>query len=67
MKWAFLSRTILVNSATTALSVLALIQGQNWIVDYPRVVAGIGVAIGALNVYLRFVTTVPVTVKRSEV
>ena len=55
-KSLFASKTFWVNLITTLIAVLALIGGQEWIADYPKVTAAIGVALGALNIVLRYIT-----------
>lgn len=50
------SKTFWVNLITTIVAVLTLIAGQEWIAEYPKVTAAIGVALGLLNIVLRIVT-----------
>lgn len=44
----------------TIVSVLGLLQGEEWIQQYPQVVAGLGIAAGFLTVILRQFTVKPV-------
>jgi hypothetical protein len=60
-KPALASKTMRVAILTTVVSVLALLQGEQWIAEYPQVVAVIGVAIGVVQVVLRTLTSRPVT------
>jgi len=55
-KSLFASKTFWVNFLTTAIAMLALLGGQEWIADYPKATAAIGVAIGTLNIVLRYIT-----------
>lgn len=55
-KSIFASKTFWVNLVTTAVAMLTLLSGQEWISDYPKVTAAIGVALGLLNIALRWVT-----------
>lgn len=55
-KSIFASKTFWVNLVTTAVAMLTLLSGQEWIADYPKVTAAIGVALGLLNIALRWVT-----------
>jgi len=55
-KSIFASRTFWVNFITTAVAMLTLVAGQEWIAEYPKVTAAIGVALGLLNIALRWVT-----------
>ena len=57
------SRTLWVNLLTTGISVLGLVAGSDLIAEYPRAVAAIAALIGVANIVLRFLTTVPVSVK----
>lgn len=58
-KW-FQSKTVWLGLLTMILSLLTFLQGESWIQQYPNIVSGIGTAIGALTVILRFVTTKPI-------
>jgi hypothetical protein len=55
-KSIFASRTFWLNFITTAVAMLTLLAGQEWIAEYPKVTAAIGVALGLLNIALRWVT-----------
>ncbi len=59
MKKTFESKTVLFGIATAILSALTFFQGEEWIKEYPQVVAGIGTAIGLITIALRFVTKLP--------
>ena len=54
MKSIFESKIIWLGLATLLLSILTFFQGEQWIQEYPKVVAGIGSAIGVLTIVLRF-------------
>lgn len=55
-KSLFASKTFWVNFLTTAIAMLALLGGQEWIADYPKATAAIGAALGLLNIVLRVIT-----------
>jgi len=55
------SKTIWLGVLTTAASVLALVAGEEWIQQWPRAVAGLGIVVGVLNVVIRQFTTKPLT------
>jgi hypothetical protein len=55
-KSLFASKTFWVNFLTTAIAMLALLGGQEWIADYPKATAAIGAALGLLNIVLRIIT-----------
>ncbi|KKM96675.1 hypothetical protein LCGC14_1175690 [marine sediment metagenome] len=57
MKSTFQSKTVWLGLATLALSILAFFQGEEWVKEYPKVVAGIGSAIGFITIVLRFFTS----------
>ncbi|TXH41138.1 MAG: hypothetical protein E6Q97_38255 [Desulfurellales bacterium] len=59
-KSALSSKTVWVGILTTAAATLGFLQGQEFIVQYPKAVAGIGAAVGLLTIVLRFMTTVPI-------
>lgn len=61
-KSIFQSRTFWVNAITTMVSALTAVGGQSWVTEHPKVVAGIGVAIGVGNIILRVITTEPVSI-----
>lgn len=45
---------------TTLIGVLGYLQADNLIAQYPRVVSGIGVAIGLLTLVMRYIDVQPV-------
>lgn len=59
----FKSKTIIVNVLTLSLAVLAAFKGSNLIAAYPEIAASITAAIAAINVVLRFLTTMPLSMK----
>lgn len=59
-KSALSSKTIWVGVLTTVASTLGFLQGQEFIAQYPHVVAGLGAAVGLITIALRFITTVPI-------
>lgn len=61
MKKFWRSKTFWVNALTAAAGVAAYFQTEV-VKDNPEVVAGIGAAIGLINVVLRFMTKEPVSV-----
>lgn len=56
MKRWFQSKTVWLGILTLILSILTFIQGEEWISQYPQVVAIIGTVIGVLTIILRFFT-----------
>lgn len=54
------SRLIWVGVLTTLASTLGFLQGQEYIAQYPQIVAGLGAAVGILTVVLRLMTTKPI-------
>lgn len=54
------SRTFWVNAATTAVAVLTVVAGQQWVAEYPKITAAIVGAIGVLNIVLRYITVSPI-------
>lgn len=54
------SKTIWFNVLTIGAATLAFVAGQDIIVDYPALSAALGVAVGLVNVALRFVTKTPI-------
>jgi hypothetical protein len=54
------SRTFWVNALTMGVATAGFISGHEIIAQYPEVVAGIGVAIGLMNIVLRLITTEPI-------
>ena len=59
MKKTKFSKTIWLGLVTTGISVLTLVQGEEWIKAYPQVVGYIGIGIGVLGIAFRFLTTMP--------
>jgi len=57
MKKTFGSKTVWLGLITATMSALSFFQGEEWIKEYPQVVAGIGTAIGILTIAARFFTT----------
>jgi hypothetical protein len=57
------SKTLIFNALVLASGVLAYVSGHEVMVEHPEWVAGIGAAVGAINVVLRFFTTMPVSQK----
>jgi len=57
MKKTFASKTVWLGILTATLSALSFFQGEEWVKEYPQVVAGIGTAIGMLTIVTRFFTT----------
>lgn len=54
------SKTFWVNFLAFLVAVLGLLQGQTWIADHPQIVSIVAMAIGALNIVLRWLTDRPV-------
>lgn len=61
----FQSKTLILNWITLIVGVLAAVSGSEIIKDYPDVAAGILSAVGALNLVLRYLTTLPLAAKES--
>lgn len=59
-KSLFASKTFWVNAITTGIAVLTAVNGQEWVADHPQLTAGLVAAIGAANIMLRVVTTLPI-------
>lgn len=57
------SKTIIVNSLTVVVGTLGYWSGHEVIAQYPEAVAIMVSALGALNVVLRLVTSIPVSQK----
>ena len=53
------SNTIRLGMATTLISVLGLVAGEEWIQAYPAVVASLGLVAGLLGLVVRYFTTGP--------
>ena len=53
------SKTFWSGLIITLISVFGVLEGSEFIAQYPQVVAGIGVAIGVLTIALRFLTGEP--------
>jgi len=56
----FSSKTIWFSVAATVASVIALVAGEEWIQEYPKVVSVLGMAGGIITGILRTITTRPV-------
>lgn len=54
------SKTAILGALQLAAGTLALFGGSELIAQYPKAVAGIAVATGAITIALRFVTSIPV-------
>lgn len=54
------SRTFWTNILVLAAGTAGYVAGHDVIQEYPQVVAGLGAAVGLLNIILRLVTTQPV-------
>jgi hypothetical protein len=59
-KSIFKSKTFWVNAITLAAGMVACIAGSDLIVEYPQIVALMGVLQGAVNIALRLVTSQPI-------
>jgi len=53
------SKTIRLGMATTLISVLGLVAGEEWIQAYPAAVACLGLVAGVLTVVVRYFTDGP--------
>jgi len=60
-KKPWFSKTLVINGLTLAASLLAVAQGSELIAEYPRTAAAIGATLAAVNIALRFVTSLPVS------
>lgn len=58
------SKLLWINVLTLAASLLAVLEGNDWIAQNPRLTAAIGVAIGFVNVILRTITSARLTLRR---
>ena len=54
------SKTIWINAITAATATLTVLGGQQIVVEHPQASAAIVAALGALNVALRLITSLPV-------
>ncbi len=61
------SKTFWVNAITFIVAVLGLLQGQEWIADHPQAVSIVAMAIGGLNIVLRWLTDRPVVLSPRRV
>lgn len=61
------SKTFWVNLLTFLVAVLGLLQGQEWIADHPQAVAIVAMAIGGINIVLRWLTDRPVVMSLRKV
>lgn len=59
-KSIFASRLAWTGAITAAVGVITAIQQQPWVVEYPRVAAGLAAAVGVLTIVLRYLTTQPI-------
>ena len=59
-KSVFLSKTAWFGLLTFVAALLAWLNGQEYIAQYPQVVAAIGMLVAVVNVALRFVSNRPV-------
>ena len=57
-KW-FESKSIWFGLLTLTVSILSFLAGEEWIRDYPRVVAIMGTVVGVLTIILRFLAQRP--------
>ena len=57
------SKTIIVNSLTVVVGTLGYLAGNEVIAQHPEVVSALVAAVGALNVFLRLVTSIPISQK----
>lgn len=61
------SKTFWVNVLTFLVAVLGLLQGQEWIADHPQAVSIVAMAIGGINIALRWLTDRPVVMSSRKV
>ena len=54
------SKTIWANALTTAVGVIGVVMGSDWIAEYPQVASILVMVVGVLNVVLRTITDKPV-------
>jgi hypothetical protein len=54
-KW-FESKTVWIGLMTFILSTLTLLEGQDWIQNYPNAVSAVGIIIGILTIVVRYLT-----------
>lgn len=54
------SKTFWTNMLVLGAGVAGYVAGHDVIQEYPQIVAGLGAAVGLLNIILRLVTTQPV-------
>ncbi len=62
--WA--SKTIWVSILTFIIGLLGFLAGQDFVTNHPQLPAFIAMALGILNVLLRFVTGRPIAVGRNR-
>lgn len=60
-KWFLASKTMIVAMLTTLAGVLGLLIGEEWIQEYPQVVAVGTIVLGIITGIIRVLTTSPVT------
>jgi hypothetical protein len=53
------SKTLRLAAATTVVSVLGLVAGEEWIQAYPEAVSGLGLGAGVLMAVIRYYTVSP--------
>jgi hypothetical protein len=62
-KKPWVSKTVLVNSLTLIGSLVAVVSGSDLIQEYPQAIAVLGAVASAVNIGLRFLTSVPLSLK----
>lgn len=60
-KSIFASKTFWINIISTGIGILGVFIDSEWVKENPKIVSGLFTAVGILNVFLRSITTKPVT------
>jgi len=65
MKRFFESKTVWLGILMLVASILGFLQGEEWIKEYPNVVALLGTAAGILTIVIRYFTEKPLALRQS--
>ena len=60
MKSWIKSKTVIINALSLAAGLLTVAGGSELVAQYPKAAAGVATALAAVNIALRFITSVPI-------